>query len=71
MLLNTPAGLLEVPASDAGEQVHSRTTATSVILAATLIAIPAAVAIVLIPAVAIFTSARRAGLVFVGELLGR
>jgi hypothetical protein len=71
MLLDAPASLLEIPAGDAGEQVHSRTTATGVVFAAALIAVPAAVAIVLIPAVAILTTAGGAWLVFIGELLGR
>jgi hypothetical protein len=71
VLLNAPAGLLEIPAGDAGEQVHPGTTATSVILAAALIAVPAAVAIVLIPSVAILATAGGAWLVFIGELLRR
>ena len=49
MLLNAPAGLLEVPAGNAGEQVHSRTTATKTVFAATVRAEPAAIAGVVIP----------------------
>jgi hypothetical protein len=71
VLLNSPAGLLEVPASNAGEQVHSRTTATGMVFASALVAVPAAVAIVTIPAVAVVTAACWAWLVFVGELLRR
>ena len=71
MLLNPAAGLLEIPAGDAGEQVHSRTATTGVVFAAALVAVPAAVAIVLIPSVAILAATCRAGLVFIGELLRR
>jgi hypothetical protein len=71
VLLDTPAGLLEIPAGHPGEQVHPGTTTASVVFAAALVAIPAAVAIVLIPAVAILTTTCGAWLVFIGELLRR
>ena len=71
MLLNPPAGLLEIPAGHPGEQVHSRATATGMVFAAALVAVPAAVAIVLIPAVTILAATCGAGLMFVGELLRR
>ena len=71
MLLNAAAGLLEVPAGYASEQVHAGAGTTSVILAAALVAVPAARSVVTIPAVAVFPAAGWTGLVFVGELLSR
>jgi hypothetical protein len=71
VLLNPPARVLELPASDAHQQVHAVAAATHVVLAAALIAEPAARAVVLVPPVAIPTAARRAGLVAIGELIRR
>jgi hypothetical protein len=34
MLLDAPAGLLEIPASNAGEQVHAGATTAKTVLAA-------------------------------------
>jgi hypothetical protein len=69
VLLDAPASLLKVPAGDAGEKVHAGTTTASMVFAAALITEPAAVAIVLIPAVTILSATSGTGLMFIGELL--
>jgi hypothetical protein len=67
--LDVAAGLLEIPAGYAGEQIHARAAAALVVFAAALVAVPAAISVVLVPPVAILPATGWAGLVGISELI--
>jgi hypothetical protein len=69
--LNAAGGFRKIPAGEANQQIHAVTAAAGSLLAAALIAEPAAGAVITIPAVAIGAAAGRAGLVAVLQLLRR
>ena len=69
MLLDGSSGSLEVPIFDAHEEIHARSAAALVVLAAALVAEPGASAVLVVEAVAIGATAERAGLVAIGELI--
>ena len=71
MLLDAAGGGGEVPAGNAHEQVDAGAGAAHVILAAALIAEPAAFVVVAVPAVAIGATAGGTWLVLIGELIRR
>ena len=69
MLLDGTGSGLEVPVLDAHEQIHAGTAAALVILAAALVAVPRTSTVLVVEAVAIGATAKRAGLVAIGELI--
>lgn len=69
VLLDALGGISKGPAGLAHEEVHAVAGTAGLMLSTALITKPCAVAIEIIEAVAIFTTAERAGLMFIGELL--
>ena len=69
MLLNALAGFGVLPAGDAHQQIHPVAATAGAILAAALVAEPAAGAVAVIEPVAIGAAAAWTGLVLVGELV--